>query len=156
MLIFGASGGMAISATLNSDSIQEFADQGNWGTVAGTAIGGFTGSVCGYRNGRGMDNLSMPTDKGRLNHIFSNEQGHVPYTAQNQKLLTGISNPKNYVGTDQYGNYWYSKTLPDGSQAWSEVRNGIIWDAGINSIPRQWNPQTGFKKGGIILCMPII
>ena len=41
--------GMAVmSAASTSNSVQEFNDQGNWGTVAATAFGGLTGGYDGY------------------------------------------------------------------------------------------------------------
>lgn len=41
--------GMAVlSAASTSSSVQEFNDQGNWGTVAATAFGGLTGGYDGY------------------------------------------------------------------------------------------------------------
>ena len=70
----------------------------------------------------------------------------VSCTSKNRELLTKLSVPKNYVGTDGWGNQWYSKILKDGRQAWSESRNGIIWDGGINSSPLPWDPNTGYKR----------
>lgn len=43
-----ALGALAVSASMNSSSAQEFADQGNWGTVAVTTGGAVLGSVGGY------------------------------------------------------------------------------------------------------------
>lgn len=52
----------------------------------------------------------------------------------------------NYLGNDQYDNAWYSKILEDGRQVWIQIRDGIIFDGGINDTPKQWNPKTGYKK----------
>ena len=142
-LVLGTS---ALDAAVHSTSFEEFADAGNIGTILSTMVGGIMGAGIGFIIGRGINDPSYPTDKARINHIHQEKAGHIPDTSANRAFLSKISAPKNYCGTDMYGNYWYSKTLSDGRQAWSEVRNGIIWDGGINQVPMSWNPFTGLKK----------
>lgn len=68
-------------------------------------------------------------------------------TPGNRQLLKKVANnTNNYLGTDKHGNNWYTQSQSDGSQIWVEVRNGIIFESGINEEPRIWNPQTGLKK----------
>ena len=138
--------GMAIDAAINSSSADEFANHGNMSTVFITGGGGIIGAGYGYITGRNINKSIFPTDKTRINHIFSDKEGHVADTPKNRELLTKLSVPKNYVGTDGWGNQWYSKILKDGRQAWSESRNGIVWDGGINSSPLPWDPNTGYKR----------
>ncbi len=56
------------------------------------------------------------------------------------------NNLENFLGTDKYGNEWYTKILEDGRQVWVESRNGSIFEGGINETPKPWNPNTGLKK----------
>lgn len=41
------------------------------------------------------------------------------------------------LGTDQFGNQWYAKILPDGSHLWGSVRNGVLQNGGLNTTPRE-------------------
>ena len=60
--------GMAVlSAASTSNSVQEFNDQGNWGTVAATAFGGLTGGYYGYTMSKAQTLTSTPTGKGTQN-----------------------------------------------------------------------------------------
>ena len=59
-------------------------------------------------------------------------------------MYTTTSN--NYLGTDKYGNDWYAQVLNNGNQVWVESKNGIVWDGGVNMVPRPWNSVTGLKK----------
>jgi RHS repeat-associated protein len=92
---------------------------------------------------------SIPDNPSIEGHIFRNEKGHIADTSENRDLLEGVSNDKrNFRGIDSYGNEWYSKDMPNGQQAWVEVRNGHIIDGGINDSPRPWNDKTGLKNPG--------
>ena len=58
--------GMAVlSAASTSSSVQEFNDQGNWGTVAATAFGGLTGGYDGYTMSKAQTPTSTPTNTSR-------------------------------------------------------------------------------------------
>ena len=60
--------GMAVlSAASTSSSVQEFNDQGNWGTVAATAFGGLTGGYDGYTMSKAQTPTSTPTGRGTQN-----------------------------------------------------------------------------------------
>ena len=91
------------------------------------------------------NNGKIPNNKSQTNHIFRNAPGHIPDTPNNRSLLENTTTSKNYLGIDTYGNEWYANILNDGRQVWVEVRNGIIWDGGINDIPRTWNNIRGLK-----------
>jgi hypothetical protein len=78
-------------------------------------------------------------------HIFRNDH-NITDTASNRQLLVDTaSHFNNYLGSDIHGNAWFAKNLPNGSQAWTSVRGGIIRNGGINSTPRSFNPTTGFS-----------
>ncbi len=82
----------------------------------------------------------------RSSHIFKNKSGHLPDTSANRKILTDLANdPKAILGPDKYGKMWSSRILPDGKQVWTTSRNGEIISGGVNSIPKQYNPQTGLS-----------
>jgi hypothetical protein len=79
----------------------------------------------------------FPKNPGQLNHIFRNAVGHIPDTPANRRLLSQVaSNPANRVGVDQWGNVWYAKIQPDGSQVWVRTTNGVITDGGLNQTAR--------------------
>ena len=62
-------------------------------------------------------------------------------------LLESVANSQDYfLGCDKYGNEWYTRKLPDGTSVWVQVRNGNIFEGGINKTPKEWNPDTGLKK----------
>ena len=86
-------------------------------------------------------------DDASADHMFRDADGHMKEdTPENRKKLEDVANDKdNFLGTDQYGNDWYAKNNPDGSQTWVEVRGNKIRNGGINSTPRPWNPSTGLS-----------
>ena len=60
--------GMAVlSAASTSSSVQEFNDQGNWGTVAATVFGGLMGGYDGYTMSKAQTPTSTPTGRGTQN-----------------------------------------------------------------------------------------
>ena len=83
-----------------------------------------------------------------IDHIFRDAEGHFKIaTHENKKLLIETSmDSNNLLGTDQYGTEWYAKMTPDGKQIWTQVRNGEIRNAGINEVPRTFNPKTGLSS----------
>ena len=90
---------------------------------------------------------SFPTGESELRHIFRQAEGHVTDTPENRGLLLEVANDeKASLTPDQYGNEWSMKILPNGKQAWTQVRNGKIVNGGINAMPRNFNPHTGLKK----------
>ena len=58
-------GTAALSAASTSSSVQEFYDQGNWGTVGATALGGLTGGYDGYTMSKAQTPTSAPTNTSR-------------------------------------------------------------------------------------------
>ena len=57
------------------------------------------------------------------------------------------NNPTNKVGQDKFGNDIFVSTRPDGLQVWSQSRNGIIQNGGLNETP--WT-LCGFEKAIIM------
>lgn len=97
--------------------------------------------------------ISLPKNDSQLKHIFRKKAGHLKDTPENRVLLEQTANNENnYIGSDAFGNQWYSQMLSDSKQIWVEVRNDTIQNGGINSPPRYWNNQTGFnnRKGEIV------
>lgn len=89
----------------------------------------------------------LPTQKAQLKHIFTEEEGHLPDTPENRKLLEDLANDRGAIsGPDKYGNTWSKKELPNGTQVWTSVRNGIIQNGGLNTSPKAYNPQTGLSS----------
>lgn len=96
---------------------------------------------------------TLPSNDSQIKHIFREKAGHISDTPDNRKLLEDVANKKeNYMGTDKYGNEWYSQMQSDGSQIWVTTRNGTIQNGGINNPPKTWNADTGYsgKKGVVI------
>lgn len=81
-------------------------------------------------------------------HIFRNKEGHlVDDNSQNRQLfLEIVMESSNYLGIDKYGTQWYAKISKAGEQIWVQVRNGEIRNAGTNSTPKTWQPDTGFSS----------
>lgn len=97
--------------------------------------------------------ISLSKNDSQLKHIFRKKAGHLKDTPENRVLLEQTANNENnYIGSDAFGNQWYSQMLSDSKQIWVEVRNDTIQNGGINSPPRYWNNQTGFnnRKGEIV------
>ena len=100
----------------------------------------------------GSANWTPPTfsnDNSAVGHIFKTDKGHFPKdTPENRAFISqAVSNPSNRVGRDSFGNEYYTKTMPDGSQAWARVRNGVITNGGRNERPKKW-VQGHPKHGG--------
>jgi filamentous hemagglutinin len=49
------------------------------------------------------------------------------------------------LGVDRFGNRWFARLNPDGTQLWVQVRNGEVVNGGLNQVPRNYNPQTGMS-----------
>ncbi len=58
-------GTAVLTAAANSDSVEEFCDQGNWGTVAATAGAGLLGACDGYAMSKAQTPTSVPTNTSR-------------------------------------------------------------------------------------------
>ena len=72
--------GMAVlSAVFTSSSVQEFNDQGNWGTVISTAGGAFFGGTCAYLGTKGS-NTSQSTAKSKVESTIKNDIVDLPRT----------------------------------------------------------------------------
>lgn len=80
------------------------------------------------------DRYSMPSNDAQIKHIFRPKKGHFEKdTASNRrKLLELVNNEENLVGISSLGVRWYAKDMPDGTQLWASVKDGIIQNGGIN------------------------
>ena len=82
-------GTAALAATLDSDSIEEFNDHGNWGTVAATGLAAITGGVHGYDMARSqIPNSPAYNLNGSKNENYINKRGWDD-TKINQALNNG-------------------------------------------------------------------
>ena len=91
---------------------------------------------------------AIPRTKSVLGHIFRNADGDVnPSTVASQnryiKLFESVANnPKNLnpsildAQAAKNGVQAYTQTFRNGKQIWVHTRNGRIFDAGVNIIPR--------------------
>ena len=59
--------GLALDAMCNSDSADEFAEKGNWGTVAATTGSALLGGASGYSMSKAQTSTSTSTGKGTQN-----------------------------------------------------------------------------------------
>jgi hypothetical protein len=100
-------------------------------------------------NGSGTEGAGkrLTTNEAQLKHMFRDSEGHfLQDTPTNRAMIENTANKsKNFLGVDKYGNRWYAETLPNGTQTWAEVRNGVITEGGLNQIPRVFDPQIGLK-----------
>lgn len=92
---------------------------------------------------------SVPDDPNVTGHIFDpKKEGHLPEdTPENRRKLDDVGNDEeSYLGRDQYGNDWHGRVNEDGTQTWTESRNGRIFDGGVNKEPKTFDPKTGLKS----------
>jgi filamentous hemagglutinin len=91
-----------------------------------------------------QDFVEFPPNRAQIGYIFRDSVGHLADTAENRKLLIEVaSNSANRIGIDRFGNTWSTMILPDGSQAWVSVRNGVIQNGGVNLVPKDLTPMFG-------------
>lgn len=91
---------------------------------------------------KSVDALANIPFRPNTSHIFRNKTGHLlEDTADNRALIQSALSPGNQRRTDTLPDGTsiarYFRELPDGTQAWAEVRNGTqITNGGLNVIPR--------------------
>ena len=79
--------------------------------------------------------------------IFGDREGHLPDTPENRQLLENVANdPATTLGPDKFGNEWSAKTLDDGTQVWTQTRDGNVINGGLNESPQSYNPDTGLSS----------
>jgi len=85
-------------------------------------------------------------NENKAQKIFGDRAGHLQDTASNRKLLENVANDKKTtLGTDRFGNQWSAKNQKDGSQIWTQTRNGEITNGGVNQTQKTFNNQTGLS-----------
>lgn len=85
--------------------------------------------------------------ESRLGPIFRDTPGTLRDTATDRRLLQEVvDDVGSTLGTDKYGNIWSARLLPDGTQVWTQVRNGEIINGGLNLVPRNFHPLTGLAS----------
>lgn len=83
----------------------------------------------------------------RVDKIFCDREGHISDTPENRALLLDVANdPKTALGSDVHGNMWSARILPDGTQVWTQTRNGQLWNGGVNRTPLSFDPKTGLSS----------
>ena len=90
---------------------------------------------------------NKPISEKNREHIFRDAEGHLLDTPENVELVEDVANSESdYLGPDEHGNDWSSRTQEDGKQVWVQMRGGKITNAGINDKPRTYNPKTGLSS----------
>ncbi len=90
--------------------------------------------------------IKMPKDDSQLKHIFREDEGHLPDTPENRKLISDLANDMDYyIGKDKWGNNWHVRQNSDGTQDWVEHQSQVVSDGGRNVIPKEWDENTGLK-----------
>ena len=91
--------------------------------------------------------IKMPRNDSQLKHIFREDEGHLPDTPENRKMVSDLANDdRYYVGKDKYGNDWHIRNNENGEQDWVRHQNMVINEGGRNSIPISWDPETGLFR----------
>jgi len=91
--------------------------------------------------------MPPPENKQKINHIFKNKHGHLPFTPENYALLKNlVEDAKNYLGLDMYGKQWFGKTLENGTQLWAYAQNGKVISGGLNETMVPYCPINGLIK----------
>lgn len=90
----------------------------------------------------GAEEAGSVAFRSDTSHIFRDATGHLlKDTPANRAVIQGAIDPANLRSTITLPNgstlARYFQTLPDGTQAWVEVRNGVeITNGGVNVTPR--------------------
>ncbi len=88
--------------------------------------------------------VKLPENDAQLKHIFREEEGHLSDTPANRKMLEELANnPDYHMGKDSRGNDWNVRQNFDGTQDWVRSQNNTINEGGRNTLPRQWDSETG-------------
>ncbi len=96
--------------------------------------------------GDGTPKKESVIPEGRAKHIFRTAPGHLPDSPTNRRLLQELTADESArLGTDQFGNEWFARTNPEGTQLWVQVRHGEIINGGLNQVPRNYNSQMGLS-----------
>jgi hypothetical protein len=91
--------------------------------------------------------IVLPSSDSELAHIFRLAEGHIADTPENRAILLEVANdPGDSLPADRYGNEWSARILSDGTQVWTQARNGKLVNGGVNATPRLFNSQTGLKR----------
>ena len=108
--------------------------------ATGTAGPGIAGAEAGATR------LISITEE-RAAKIFGDRVGHIADSPANRELIEGLVNDsKALLGPDKWGNQWYGRVVDSGEQLWAQVRNGIVWNAGVNSSPKEYSKVTGLAR----------
>ena len=91
--------------------------------------------------------IKLPDNDSQIKHIFRDEDGHLPDTSENRKLIQNLANDESmHVGRDSRGLDWNMKMNDDGSQLWVCSKDGVIQNGGINNPPHKWDDMTGLSR----------
>lgn len=91
--------------------------------------------------------VKMPTNDSQLKHFMRDEEGHLPDTPENKKMLIDLANDRKYhMGKDRYGNEWHVRNNADGTQDWVRHQNQVINEGGRNSQAIPWSSETGLYR----------
>lgn len=106
------------------------------------AIGGAMWSAISARLGR-----HIKIDERRVAHIFRPADGHFPAdTIPARRVLLRVANdPAKRLGMDRFGTSWAAETMPNGSQIWVQIRDGLITNGGVNTTHRVFDVLTGLS-----------
>jgi RHS repeat-associated protein len=91
-------------------------------------------------------NEDIKIRENSVSHIFTNEHGLQNTVANRQVLLDLARSKENLLGVDKFGNEWYAQLNVEGKQIWAQVRNGEIFNGGVNNSPKSFDPLTGLSK----------
>lgn len=100
---------------------------------------------------------SFPEKKSILGHIFRNSEGHLPEDVSKNRayILQAVASPSSWVGRTRFDQDVYLKLMPDGTQAWAYVQDGVIVNGGRNLVPKSWiTDSTKYIGGRFVPLMP--
>lgn len=98
---------------------------------------------------QGYSQPKISEDPSDIGHIFRDDVGHLEQnTPENRAFIeSATASPENKVGTNNHGLDIYLKTMPNGTQAWAGVHNGVIRNGGKNNFPKEWVKDASFEGG---------
>ena len=120
---FFAFGTSAFIAAINSNSLQDFANQGSWSVVISTAVGAGLGALSGYILDKSSFNKQLKFDSQKLQHEYKhasdygvngnwNKANGASFEQAIRNQINSVKNPilGTYRGTQQVYHFYDPKT----------------------------------------------
>jgi len=121
-----------------ADPSRHFSLKGAWNAAKAKVSSAVTAVKSSNKCGQYSDRKKKHCHKSRKH--FPGDHPEPEFTTLSHKTEEYTEKPGR---TGARRNDWYADISEDGTQTWVRVRNGVIDNAGVNNVPRTWDPETG-------------